>query len=64
MYGYADDTQLYLSLKPGLRESHVGALLQMQRCIEDLRQWMLMDRLKLNDEKAEFLLVGARQQLA
>ena len=36
----------------------------MQRCIDDLRQWMLMDRLKLNDEKTEFLLVGTRQQLA
>ena len=61
---YADDTQLYLSFKPGLRESHVEALLHMQRCIDDLRQWMLMDRLKLNDEKTEFLLVGTRQQLA
>ena len=36
----------------------------MQRYIEDLRQWMLMDHLKLNDEKTEFLLVGTRQQLA
>ena len=61
---YADDTQLYLSFKPGLRESHVEGLLHMQRCIDDLRQWMLMDRLKLNDEKTEFLLVGTRQQLA
>ena len=32
---FADDTQLYLSFKPGLRESHVGAL-QMQGCIDDL----------------------------
>ena len=61
---YTDDTQLYLSFKPGLRESHVEALSHMQRCIDDLRQWMLMDRLKLNDEKTEFLLVGTRQQLA
>ena len=36
----ADDTQLYLSFKPGLPESHVGALSQMQRCIDDLHQWM------------------------
>ena len=33
---FADDTQLYLSFKPGLRESHVGALSQMQGCIDDL----------------------------
>ena len=31
-----NDTQLYLSFKPGLRESHVEALLHMQRCIDDL----------------------------
>lgn len=36
----------------------------MQRCIDDLRQWMSMNRLKLNDEKTEFLLVGTGQQLA
>ena len=59
----ADDTQLYLSFKPGLPESHVGALSQMQRCIDDLHQWMLMDRLNLSDEKTESLLVGTRQQL-
>ena len=35
----------------------------MLRCIEDLRQWMLLDRLKLNDDKTEYLLVGTRQQL-
>ena len=61
---YADDTQLFLSLKPGLRESRVEALLHMQWCIDDLRQWMLMDRLKFNDEKTAFVLVGTRQQLA
>ena len=58
---YADDTQLYLSFKTDLCVSHVEALLQMQQCIDDLRQWMLIDRLKLNDEKTEFLLVGKRQ---
>ena len=61
---YADETQLYLSFKPGLRESRVEALFHMQWCIDDLRQWMLMDRLKFNDEKTAFVLVGTRQQLA
>ena len=41
---------------------HVGVLSQMQRCIDDLHQWMLTDRLKLNDEKTEFLLVGTSSQ--
>ena len=36
----------------------------MQHCIEDIRQWMLTDRLKLNDDKTEYLLIGTRQQLS
>ena len=36
----------------------------MQRCIMDIREWMLSDRLKLNDDKTGFVLIGSRQQLA
>lgn len=28
----------------------------MRRCIDDLRQWIVHDHLKLNDDKTEFLL--------
>ena len=35
----------------------------MQRCCEDIRTWMRGNFLKLNDSKAEVLLVGSRQQL-
>ena len=31
--------------------------------IEDIRHWMVSDRLLLNDDKTEFLLIGTRQQL-
>ncbi|XP_073237938.1 uncharacterized protein [Porites lutea] len=30
----------------------------------DLRKWMIRDRLMLNDDKTEFLLLGTQQQLA
>ena len=30
----------------------------------DIREWMLSDRLKLNDDKTEFVLIESRQQLA
>ena len=36
----------------------------MERCIEDIRHWMVSDRLLPNDEKTEFLLIGTRQQLS
>ena len=36
----------------------------MQNCIADVRRWMLSDRLKLNDDKTEVIIIGTRQQLA
>ena len=60
-----DDSQLYLIFRPadGLL-SHTDAIQAMERCIEDIRHWMVSDRLLLNDEKTEFLLIGTRQQLS
>ena len=61
----ADDSQLYLSFSPadGLF-SQTDAIQAMERCIEDIRHWMVSDRLLLNDENREFLLFGTRQQLS
>ena len=36
----------------------------MERCISDIRMWMLMDKLKLNNDKTEFMLIGTKQQLS
>ena len=36
----------------------------MQKCIAGIRDWMLSDRLKLDDDKTEFIIIGTRQQLA
>ena len=60
---FADDTQLYLSFnksddKSGLDE----AISAMNRCISDLRNWMIRDRLMINDDKTELILIGSRQQ--
>jgi len=59
---YADDTQLYLSFRPtdGLT-SQIDAIQAMERCIKDIRHWMISNRLLLNDDKTEFLLIGTRQ---
>ena len=37
---------------------------RVERCIEDIRDWMLNDKLKLNDDKTEFIIIGTSQQLA
>ena len=47
---YADDTQLYVSFDPK------NALDKLQRCIFDIRQWMTVNKLKLNDTKTEFFI--------
>ena len=31
----------------------------MENCISDLRKWILKDKLKLNDGKTEFLMIGS-----
>ena len=41
-----------------------SAVNAMCDCIMDLRKWMIRDRLMLNDDKTEFLLLGTMQQLA
>ena len=63
-HAYADDTQLYVSFNANSHDDQSAAVEAMQRCIIDIREWMLSDRLKLNDDKTEFVLVGSRQQLA
>ena len=32
-------------------------------CIDDKKAWMLSDKLKVNDGKTEFLIIGTWQQL-
>ena len=36
----------------------------MERCTSDIRTWMLTDKLKLNDDETEFMLIGRNQQLS
>ena len=59
-----DDSQLYLPFKPNSQPSRDEAVMSMQHCIEDIRPWKLTDRLKLNVDKTEYLLIGTRLQLS
>ena len=60
---FADDTQLYLSFKPNSPTDQAEAVYAMERSISDLRKCMYQDKLKINDDKTEFLIIGSRQQL-
>ena len=57
---FADDTQLYLSFKPLSDTAQADAIQAMEKCIDAVRNWMIQDRLLINDDKTEFLLVGTR----
>ena len=63
VHAYADDTQIYLSFKPDSATGEQDAITALQDCITDVRNWMIADRLKLNDDKTEFLIIGTPAQL-
>ena len=56
---YADDSQLYLHL------SHMNASAafdKLNRCLQDVKEWMSASKLKLNPDKIEFILFGSKKQ--
>ena len=57
---YADDSQLYLSFNPSCATSHDGAIRLMETYISDVKQWMTSDKLILNNEKTEFIVIASR----
>ena len=59
-HSYADDSQLQKSAEP----SEVPQLLEaMQDCIADVRAWMTTNKLKLNNNKTEVMLLSTPQML-
>ena len=57
------DTQLYIAFRSGNDLEETAAITAMESCIADISQWMHSDKLKLNSDKTECLLIGTRQQL-
>jgi len=58
---YADDSQIYMSFRPGINES--VCLKTLESCLAQIRAWMAANYLKLNDEKTEFIVLGTHQNL-
>ena len=58
---YADDSQLYLSFNP---ENSNSAIEQVEKCINDVRQWMACNSLKLNDDKTDLIVLGTPHKLS
>ncbi|XP_075329020.1 uncharacterized protein LOC142388045 [Odontesthes bonariensis] len=51
---YADDTQLYLSIKP----DETNRLVRLQACLKDIKTWMTQNCLLLNSDKTEVVIFG------
>ena len=56
---YADDTQLFIHLSP---EDSLKSLDHLKSCLNDIQVWMSENKLKLNPDKTEFIVFGAKRQ--
>ena len=50
--------------RPLTLPSSTNPVVPMEHCISDIRMFMLTDKLNLDDDKTEFMLIGAKQQLS
>ena len=53
---YVDDTQLYITLSPA-NFSH--SMQKLNNCLNDIQNFMFTNKLKVNLDKTEFILIGS-----
>ena len=54
---YADDTQLYITLSPS---NFSRSMIALTDCLNDIQNFMAANKLKLNPDKTEFILIGSK----
>lgn len=59
--GYADDHALTDSFKPG-DENEMNTVKSLEGTVSDVRDWMNVNHLKMNDKKTEYIIFGNKQQ--
>jgi len=55
VHSYADDTQLYFHTAPAMVDNKMQRLMV---CVKEIRQWMNANRLRLNEDKTQFIWLG------
>jgi hypothetical protein len=60
---YADDVQIYLLFDPNLPMEAECALFKLTACVRDIQNRMFSNKLKLNNENTEFLVVAFSNNL-
>ena len=64
IHRYADDHALKKSFSAASRLDEYDTIQALMDVIKVIKQWMDQNRLKMNDEKTDFIIFGPRQQLA
>ena len=59
---YADDSQIYLSFKPSAAGEPTTSKLRIESYIHDVNNWMSANKLTLNHDKTELLVLHARHR--
>ena len=62
--GFADDHSLKRSFKADGRKAEHTTISILQNCLKGVKLWMDENRLQMNDRKTEFIMFGAKKQLA
>ena len=56
---YADDSQVYIHLS---QKNASAAFEKLNRCLDDVKEWISTSKLKLNPDKTEFIIFGSKRQ--
>ena len=56
---YAYDTQLFIHLSP---DDSLKSFDRLKSCLNELQVWMSENKLKLNPDKTEFIVFGAKDR--
>ena len=60
---YADDIQIYSKFDPSRPHDGEETLNKLSQCMKDIKNWMVMNKLKLNQEKTEFMIIASQAHL-
>ncbi|MCH1596002.1 MAG: reverse transcriptase family protein [Flavobacteriaceae bacterium] len=60
VYLYADDTQLYIPFCPKSETETREAVSRMEACIAHISSWMRENKLQLNQEKTELVIISSK----
>ena len=60
-HGYADNRPLYTTFSPREPGSLQDSLHRTERCVNEIDNWITFNKLKMNPEKTEVLIIAAPQ---